>query len=330
MTDGSELTAVQIVGTCKIEVTVREGSPLLKQILSHVGIEGLPNHVCSEPRGLLRELIDARQEEIVSAEKDRLNDLADDQLVADVLVESSECVGLALEILAERIKGGSVSACVALVDALIRLQEEDIPQDSYLEDRYSSLRYVFDMCVAAARPSVDHLTERELENIINAGREDNVSCAARQRLEEIHLQTSHLAALPTMPLHEVIDKYNQGIFVEQKVRKRARQRLERETMTKQEVADVLPFGSDLVEGFLKGLGVARIGCLHSPRSIRQGNLWNREEVMQTIQNTTARLLFRAKNEFHGPLPDHLHAAMMLAPADDYQRAYSHWLKQNGW
>jgi hypothetical protein len=133
-----------------------------------------------------------------------------------------------------------------------------------------------------------------------------------------------------MPLHEVIEKYNRRIFLDPKVRKRVRERLDRETMTNQEVANVLPFGSDLVEGFLKGLGVARIGCLHAPRSIRQGNLWNREEVMQTIQNTTAHLLFRAKNEFRGQLPNHLHAAMMLAPADEYQRAYGHWLKQNGW
>jgi len=322
--------ATEVVGTCKIEVTVRDGSPLLKQILSHVGIDGLPNHVCSEPQGLLRELIDARQEEIVSAEKDRLNGLADDPLIAEALVESSECVDLALEILAERINRGSTSACVALVDALIRLQEADIPRDSYLEDRYSSLRYVFDTCVAAARPSVDHLTERELENIINKGQDDSVWCAARERLEELHLRNSHLAALPTMPLHEIIDKYNQGIFVEQKVRKRARQRLERETMTEHEIADLLPFGVYLVEKFLTGLGISRVGHLHSPRSIRQGNLWNREKVMQTIQNTTARLLFRAKNEFRGPLPDHLHAAMMFALADDYQKAYSDWLKQNGW
>jgi hypothetical protein len=258
MTDGSELTAAQIVGTCKIEVTVREGSPLLKQILSHVGIDGLPTHVCSEPRGLLRELIDARQEQILTDAKCRLNGLADDQLVAEVLVEQCECIEQALEILAERINRGSTSACVALVDALIRLQEEDIPQDSYLEDRYSRVRYVFDICVAAARPSVDHLTERELENIINKGQDDSVSCAARQRLEEIHLRTSHLASIPTMPLHEVIDKYNQGIFVEQKVRKRARQRLERETMTEHEIADLLPFGVYLVEEFLTGLGISRV------------------------------------------------------------------------
>ena len=329
MTDSSK-TAAEVVGTCKIEVTVREGSPLLKQILSHVGIDGVPTHVCSEPQGLLRELIDARQEEIVSAEKDRLNGLADDPLIAEALVESSECVDLALEILAERIKGGSGSAMVALNDAVISLQEQDIAEESYLECRLSDLLCVRGSCVAAARPSVDHLTEQELENIINKGQDDSVSCAARQRLDEIHLQTSHLAALPTMPLHEVIDKYNQGIFVEQKVRKRARQRLERETMTEHEIADLLPFGVYLVEEFLTGLGISRIGFLHSPRSIRQGNLWNREEVMQTIQNTTARLWFRAKNEFHGPLPDHLHAAMMFAHADDYQRAYSHWLKQNGW
>ena len=50
MTDSSESTAAEIVGTCKIEVTVREGSPLLKQILSQVGIDGLPRFY-SQPTG---------------------------------------------------------------------------------------------------------------------------------------------------------------------------------------------------------------------------------------------------------------------------------------
>ncbi len=318
--------AAEVVGTCRIEV--REGSPLLEQILSHVGIDGLPRFY-SQPTGGLWELIDARREEIVSAEKDRLNDLADDQLVADVLVESSECVGLALDILAERIKGGSTSAFGALVGALRRLKEQDIPPDSILEERVSDLIDVYDSGVAAARPSVDHLTERELENIITKGQDDRVRCAARERLEEIHQRTRDLAAIKTMPLDEVIERYNRRIFLDPQVRKRARQRLERETMTEHEIAVLLPFGVYLVEEFLTGLGISRVGHLHAPRALRQGNLWNREEVMQTIQNTTARLLFRAKNEFHGPLPDHLHAAMMLAPADEYQRAYSHWLKQNG-
>ena len=321
--------ATEVVGTCKIEVTVREGSPLLQQILSHVCIDGLPRFY-SQPTGGLRELIAAKQEEIVSAEKDRLNGLADDQLVAEVLVESSECVGLALDILAERIKGGSTSAFGALVDALRRLEEQDIPPDSFLEERVSDLIDVYDSGVAAARPSVDHLTERELENIINKGQDDSVRCAARERLEEIHQRTRDLVAIKTMPLDEIIEKYSVGHFVDPQVRRRARERLARETVGDEEIADMLPFDAYRVHDFLDGLGIARVGYLHAPRARCEGTRWNREEVMQTMQNTTARLLFRARDEFDGPLPDHLHAAMMFAPADEHQRAYSHWLKQNGW
>ena len=59
MTDGSELTAAQIVETCTVEFMVRDGSPLLQQILSHVGIDGLPGFY-TQPTGGLRELIAAR------------------------------------------------------------------------------------------------------------------------------------------------------------------------------------------------------------------------------------------------------------------------------
>jgi hypothetical protein len=322
--------AGQIVGTCKITVHVRDGSPLLKDILSRVGIDGLPDEVCSDRQGLLAELIDARQQQLLQEAQCHLNGLEDDHLVAEVLAESSECVDLALEILAERIKGGSTSAFGALVDALRRLEEQDIPPDSFLEERVSDLIDVYDSGVAAARPSVDHLTERELENIINKGQDDSVRCAARERLEEIHQRTRDLAAIKTMPLHEVIEQYNEGHFLDPQVRRRARERLARETVGDVEIADLLPFGEHRVKDFLERLGVQCVGCLDARRARCRGPRWNREEVMQTIQNTTARLFFRARDEFDGPLPDHLHAAMMFAPADEYQRAYSDWLKRKGW
>jgi hypothetical protein len=322
-------TAAEVVGTCTIRVQVREGSPLLEQILSGVGIDGLPTHVCSEPTGRLQELIDARQQSILAGETQRLKALADDQLVAEVLVEECACVDLAVGILVDRLWGGSGPAFGALYDAVTGLEQQDIAEDSYLEDRYSMLRDICDDFVAAARPSVDRLTEQELEHIIERGKNDSQSCAARERLEDIELRLFHLETIPHMPLDEIIQSYNAGEFLDQRVRRLARERLARETMGDEEIANLLPFGESRVEEFLTDLGITRIGYLHAPRANCKGNRWAPEEVRQKIECTTARLLFRATSDFKGRLPDDLHVAMMLAQADEFQKRYVDWLKQNG-
>ena len=148
---------------------------------------------------------------------------------------------------------------------------------------------------------------------------------AHERRELLKQRDADLASLQGMPLLDLFANINMGRYGDPKVKAAARNRVKTEMIGSDEVAALLPLCVDQVERFLHALGIQKVGHVSGFTARHGGERWCRREVLAAIALTTARLYHRARHEFHGQLPGHLHTRMVLSPADEFATAYCEFL-----
>lgn len=311
----------EVLGTYITEMTtdVRAGSPELEEVLAAVTGDGLARQrdIICITGDRLASLIAARQKQLIEEAERCFPHLSDEDLVKKCQSDSYAESALASELLIQRVNDGHDNAFAALVDASA---PTSVPFNYPLNPLLTSL-------VEAKRDAVKSLSNTQLNALVSDGVKSPISFAAKERLDFLATRARDLQVIKDAPLSTVIARYEAGHFDNDKhVKKKALARLKKETLSEQQLGDLLPpMPTRDLEKYLSDLNVPRLGYLSCRSPTCRGILWDAVLVMERIQYTPARLLKRARAEFGGRLPEALHSAMILASKDRYQLEYFDWL-----
>ena len=318
----ANITDNEVVGTCRIELDVelRMDSPELAALLDKVTADGLPyaSGYSMIQGANLEELIAATQRDRKREALNAVEGLGDAELVSACVEGSKQVQENAREVLVERIRSGGHAAFSSLLAAYT--SEID-------RGKKRCFRRLLDKLMAPVEAKVNRKGLKELQRLASGSAPDPIVLhAANERLVHLARRAADLQGIPGLPIAALISSLAAGKYdYDTKVKAMAYKRMRAETMGSDAIADLLPMLAGRVEGFLNTRGIRDLGYVGDLQAIYARERWDTTEVHKAIDYSTARLYFRATNEFYGRLPDHLHNMMVLTEADEYTRQYFNFL-----
>ena len=312
----------EVLGTCRVTMEVRVGSPELQALLAQVTADGLP-YDCGttdiEGRGL-KTLIDARQGQCRELLRLSLDKLDDAELGLRCCSDDITVRILAVSLLGDRIEDGRPGAFAALLAA--HAAATDYIGEHLLQELYDNVVSPFD-------ESINRSGIKELTRLAGDGAAGPVvTHLAKERLALLARRTADLKAIPSIPIAELVANLSSSRYAyDSLVRSAANSRVRAETFGSDELAELLPFDWYEVEDFLNERGVQALGDVVSWKSDSSRTRWSRAEALPAIEGTTARLYHRALHEFDGMLPDAEHNQMVLEAGDEYATDYIRFLRE---
>lgn len=311
-------SSYEVIGTCQfvMNVEVREGSPELSAILDKVTVDGLPYHSgYTNIRGAkLDALIAARQSQCREYLSLNLDKLGDKDLALKCTEADHAIRELASDLLTGRITAGLSGAFPALLAA-----------HTATTDRNGRilLQQIIDKVVSPVSETIRRKSIKELQRLAGGGAVDPVvAYVAKERLALRAQREADLKAIPGLSIFDLMAEVRAGKYAyDNKVKSAANTRIRTETIGADDVAKLLPLMDHEVWSFLNSLGIRKPVYIEFFQYRYARDRWNKVEVLEAIESTTARLYQRARNEFYGRLPDVLHNQMVLDGADEYVKAY---------